>query len=417
MAQVYRVKLGDGSVIGPLDQAALQSWYENGLIGRDTPTQPDGSPRWTPLKQAVDTQGWRAAGASTASRPAASRPRPATPAPKARASALAPESNAPSRQTLLLVGVVLLLAVGVGLYLWRGDSASSAPQPASARIADAELDLALDLPDGWVRVEDESEVPAAPPGTRWRFSEPRQGAFAYLVARRRAAGSVSNALDAPLSAWKRVAPDFESRKREPLRLGERDVEACEGHRGPEGSGDWVRLVAWSEGWNEFALVGWAPETRRGAAAALDRLLGAVTHPAGSGPRLEAALAQASDDLPHLDRPTLERLMAGSAAQVLEPPVLLRRSYERLGRGLSALSGAERGELGSLHSALYGGLAGKDRQRLADYIERARERKALSPSDDQAVVPLLRSTVGKLPATRRVRLRELFAKAVAASERS
>jgi hypothetical protein len=415
MSQVYRVKLGDGSVIGPLDQTALRSWYESGLLARDTPTQLDGSPRWTPLQQAVDTRGWRAA--ATPARSAPARARPATPSPKQRAAEPEPAGFTLPRRALLLAIAGTALLLGAGVYLWQGQPASSGSrQAAASRIEDGGLDLALDLPDAWVQVEDESGLPAAPPGTLWRFSESRQGAFAYLVARRREAGSPAGALDAPLAAWKLLAPDFAIQKREAARVGERDVELCEGRRGPEGAGDWVRLVAWREGWQEFALVGWGPESRRGTAVALDLLLASVTHPAGSGRRLEAALAQAGVDLPHLDRATLERLMEGSQAQVLEPPVLLRRSYERLGRGLSSLSGAERAELGGLHAALYAGLVGRDRQRLADYIERAREHKPLSPADDQAVLPLLRATVGKLAAKRRARLQELFAKAVVASAR-
>jgi hypothetical protein len=48
------------------------------------------------------------------------------------------------------------------------------------------------------------------------------------------------------------------------------------------------------------------------------------------------------------------------------------------------------------------------------VNRARERQPLVASDDQAIVPLLRAAVGKLPPARRVRLQQLFGKAIAAA---
>jgi hypothetical protein len=147
---------------------------------------------------------------------------------------------------------------------------------------------------------------------------------------------------------------------------------------------------------------------------VEALLRGVSHPGGVGRRLDQALQRASVDVPHLDRATAERLMQASGAQILEPPDLLRRSYERLGRGLGALSPAEKAELTNLHGTLYGSLGGVDRQRLATYVNRARERQPLVASDDQAIVPLLRAAVGKLPPARRVRLQQLFGKAIAAA---
>src|SRR5437867_3553024 len=54
MASGYKVRLGDGSEIGPMDLEALKTWYTQGLIGRDSPVLKPGSQRWSTLAQVVE---------------------------------------------------------------------------------------------------------------------------------------------------------------------------------------------------------------------------------------------------------------------------------------------------------------------------------------------------------------------------
>ena len=109
----------------------------------------------------------------------------------------------------------------------------------------------------------------------------------------------------------------------------------------------------------------------------------------------------------------ELLMSRSAAQVLEPPEAFRRAYGLVGRGLYSLSPPESKEMGELHTAIYASLPAAQRDRLGDYIDRARNRYATTPEEDRQMSQLMKSAVLGLPAERRARLQSLFEKALTA----
>lgn len=54
----FKVRLGDGSEIGPLDADMVRTWFQQGLIGPDSPVLRPGTTRWTQLGQAVNLQEW-----------------------------------------------------------------------------------------------------------------------------------------------------------------------------------------------------------------------------------------------------------------------------------------------------------------------------------------------------------------------
>jgi len=57
MASGYKVRLPDGSEIGPLSIEEVKDWFARGLIGRDSPVmRPNGS-RWSPLRDVIKLQG------------------------------------------------------------------------------------------------------------------------------------------------------------------------------------------------------------------------------------------------------------------------------------------------------------------------------------------------------------------------
>ena len=58
MASGLKVRLEDGSEVGPLEMAMVRSWYEQGLINADSAVQRAGSKTWTKLSQAVDLRAW-----------------------------------------------------------------------------------------------------------------------------------------------------------------------------------------------------------------------------------------------------------------------------------------------------------------------------------------------------------------------
>ena len=51
-----KVRLDDGSEVGPLDLRMVQTWYQQGLIGPEAMVQKPGSPRWIRLSEAADLE-------------------------------------------------------------------------------------------------------------------------------------------------------------------------------------------------------------------------------------------------------------------------------------------------------------------------------------------------------------------------
>jgi hypothetical protein len=174
----------------------------------------------------------------------------------------------------------------------------------------------------------------------------------------------------------------------------------------------LALVAFTSGW-------WLPALQGGIASLRGRSTPAA-RPAAGGTEDEVqrrhrlAVQEATTQLPHLSRDTIELVMSSSAAGVLEPSEVFRRAYEAAGRGLPSLQRAEAQELAALNSALSGALSARERVQLADYIERVRGRRPTSPAEDAEMAGLVRRGTAALAPPRRVRLQALFAKVVASA---
>ena len=99
----YKVKTKDGTLLGPLDDEMLRSWYEQGMIGKDSPIKGPGVPNWTPLGKAVDISDWpSSAGARRAAGDFDDEEL---------------EARGPQRWRTRLAGVLLVLAaVGAGFW-------------------------------------------------------------------------------------------------------------------------------------------------------------------------------------------------------------------------------------------------------------------------------------------------------------
>lgn len=156
-----------------------------------------------------------------------------------------------------------------------------------------------------------------------------------------------------------------------------------------------------------AVKGWT--SALGGRGTAERAAGRVEDPAQR--RHREAVQAAAGELPHLNTDTIELVMASSAAGVLDPPEVFRRSYEAAGRGLAALTVAEAQELGTLNQALSASLSARERTQLADYIERVRAKRPTSPAEDADMSRLVRRGTTALGAARRGRLQALFSKAV------
>jgi GYF domain 2 len=57
MAGGYKVRIADGSEIGPMDLSAIRTWYAQGLIDRDSPVLKPGSKTWSTLGEVEELKG------------------------------------------------------------------------------------------------------------------------------------------------------------------------------------------------------------------------------------------------------------------------------------------------------------------------------------------------------------------------
>jgi len=141
----FKVRLGDGSEIGPMDLAALRTWLAQGLVDGTSPVMRPGSRKWVPLSAVPEMKG--ALGASRSKAAArANRARRATAEPVE-----AVEAAGVDRSRVRVVGFFLLVAAAAFGYLaWR--PAEAAPGLDGApwlQLALGALALGLALQLGW----------------------------------------------------------------------------------------------------------------------------------------------------------------------------------------------------------------------------------------------------------------------------
>jgi hypothetical protein len=143
MASGYKVRIADGSEIGPLDLAAVKSWYAQGLLNKDSAVLKPGTNRWTTLANVLDL--------------GTSRPTPraqggdtgrATPGAARDLTIDVPD---PSRWRTPLAGALLLiLAAVVGYFAYKPQDTRIELQDAPwLQIALSVVVLGLALLPGW----------------------------------------------------------------------------------------------------------------------------------------------------------------------------------------------------------------------------------------------------------------------------
>jgi len=143
MASGYKVRIADGSEIGPLDLAAVKSWYAQGLLTKDSAVLKPGTNKWTTLAHVLDLGPGKAA------------PR-ASGGDTGRATAGAARDVTidvpdPSRWRTPLAGVLLLLlAAVVGYFAYKPQDTRIELQDAPwTQIALSVVVLGLALLPGW----------------------------------------------------------------------------------------------------------------------------------------------------------------------------------------------------------------------------------------------------------------------------
>ncbi len=127
---------------------------------------------------------------------------------------------------------------------------------------------------------------------------------------------------------------------------------------------------------------------------------------------QAALTSAAEQMPQLDTPTIERVMASSIVDILDPAEVFSRTHEAVQRGLPSLSAEEAQEARKLKAALQAALPPAERERLREY-DRQRAHRVTLPSEDRLAMALTARAARALPDAQRARLQVLWARAAAA----
>lgn len=405
----YKVRLKDGVEVGPLDVQMMRSWYEQGMISRDSPVRPTGRKQWVRLIDAVDISDWGAAGGSAVAR--------ARPGGEREADGDVVVTAGPAQRWRLFLGSVLFFAAaGAAAWFfflperWRPDLRPLAWREVSLALAVLGLLLLLateamrKLVRGLVFLGTFALIPLAAfaivPEIRprallalfaaWVMGS---GLFFFLAAGHRGAKSVLLSLFWVLAGAAGV-----------LYLGYVPPQ-------PAGAPPPTPTPAVVP-----STVAAAPSLAPTAGASMPAAAApaAAATPAPSTPMSAAAPATGDrttallNDVPLLSPLAAESLLGRGP---FAPEQGLRVTYATATRGLAALTREEAAELSVLTRATYEAVSAEDRGRLTAYLDRARTAAATTPDEDRAMSALMRDAVLRLPEAQRARLQALFEKAI------
>jgi len=149
VAAGYKVRISDGSEIGPMDLAALKTWYAQGLLDGDSPVMRSGTRQWVTLRTLPEFQ--KAAGRSPGRAKAKAKERIEIDEDDAAEGYDWSGPTALDGIRVRVAGVVLLLlAAGFALLAWRPDVALPAFDGAPwLQMALGAFALGLALVPGW----------------------------------------------------------------------------------------------------------------------------------------------------------------------------------------------------------------------------------------------------------------------------
>jgi hypothetical protein len=145
MASGYKVRIADGSEIGPMDLEAVKSWYAQGLLQKDSGVLKPGSSRWSTLGQVLDLKG---SARKPGARPSSNGSGRARPTVSRDFTVDVPE---PRRWRTQVAGtLLLLLSATLGYFAFRPQHVRIEIQDAPwSEIALLFLALGLALVAGW----------------------------------------------------------------------------------------------------------------------------------------------------------------------------------------------------------------------------------------------------------------------------
>lgn len=415
----FKVRLSDGSVIGPMDREELRSWYERGLIDGNSLVQGTSWTGWKRLADTVDVARWRGSARGKGALPEAALPE-ATPPTVGR------------RIPWQRAAIILVSALGLGTLLvmgarWFGGRRETdeedrirAAASLERRYVDETVGLTIELKGGWAILEKGQQVFPAPEDARLALADPASGTVGYLLVEspQRGYSSLDAYLSRVLETRRRILPSLKEPTFSNVSVG--------GFKGRQMTGSWEAkgarlrdvITVWKDGWTYFTLAARGPEGRPlTVASACQEILSGFSLQGQLGRRLDEAVQSVTREAPHLSPEAAEMLMGQSAALILEPQDAFRRAYQALGQALPSFTAKETSELGALHSAVYASLPGRDQGRLGRYIEGVRTRRPTAPAEDLEMSRVMKTAVMKLPPAKRARLQAIFERAIAAAIRA
>lgn len=438
MAAAFKVRLDDGMEVGPLDGEMLRSWFQQGMIRRDTKIRARGSKQWVRLGDTFDTSDW-----GTDNTPASASARAAARAAGAESSddedddADFDDPGAQTWRTFVACGVFFLLAAAAGYFsifpaVWR------TPENVPWReISLGFLVLGMLLVRGWdparkivrvlVLILTLGLFPLAEvlvfKGVPWRSLMVLAPAVAMGF-------GLFFLLSARYKPWTRIALNLFW-----VLAGAAGVVML-GAFPPPPVAEWMSapshlpaalapaMLPGSGAMPASAAVVPSPMVasdadRVGAADALPSPAAPATMPSPAA--TETAAAAAAEGAPSAAAVIQEvPLLSPAAAEavrrraVFAPEDAFRRSYEMAGSGVAALSAGERKALGELMARAYGNIPDGDRRRLEAYMAAIRGGQVSSTEQNREMSALMREATRKLPALQRSQLQALYEKAILAA---
>lgn len=388
MVTAFKVRLQDGTEMGPLDPTMLRSWYQQGLINRESKVRPSGKKQWVRLVDVVDIQDWGPAGGTS---------RRAPDDAESEAEEQYEPAGPQTWRTYLASVLFFLGAVGAGYFFLHPEHWLPALRQAPWReIALGFVLLGLFLVRGWEAMRKVTRV------------------LVFLLT---------------FSLFALAAPVFMEHGLHWRALG---VLAC---AWVMGSGLFFFLAGRPLPWTSIAMclfwvfAGAAGIGVLGFVPPIGSATASTTAPAAPAPEAGAATSASNAGAPanvaHAPDPTVAALtremplLSPKAAEVVlarveTPEEAFKRTYQLAATGVAALAPPEVKELRDITTATYAPLPAPQRRRLDSYMERIRGNQVTLPQEDREISALVRDSVLKLPDAERLRLQALYEKALTAN---
>ena len=369
MAQ-YKVRLDDGSEMGPLDPQMLRSWYQQGLVHPESNVRRLNSKKWARLSEVVDISSWGAAGGTKGRGPE----------PEDELEDL---SDDPQRWRIFTASALFfLVAAGAGYFARFPDQWLPALKEAPWReIALGHVVLGLFLIRGWEQGRKVVRVlvflltfslfavaaPVLLHGFQWR-------PLAILVSAWVMGSGLFFFLAGRALPWSSIAMCL----------------------------FWILAGAAGVGYLGYVPPGAAVVAATAAESAPDDRLAAPWSPSATA---------VSRELPLLSPRAAELVVSRGLDH---PEAAFKESYLLAANGVGRLSPQEAKELGELTTAVYAPLPPPNRRRLDGYMERVRGLQVTQPQEDREMSALVREAVLQFPEPQRTRYQLLYEKALGAT---